>query len=138
MDPRQHEISKDLDSYIKSKRKTSWLSFFAKKQEATETEEQTGEEMVEVQTEQPAIPAEEQPVQSEPKKGLWSRIFGQQEQETGPVVEEAPPVDADLRDVAQCTFSFLRVADPQALAKIKESPEFAKFKDILKRRNIIK
>ncbi len=149
-DVRQKEISRDLDDYIASKRKGGGLfGLFSKGEQMTVSTHPH----VKPYEETPAQPVQEQVTQTveeqdtmeettEQKKGWFSRWFSdenaQQQSVQETVVEAAPVADDDLKEVARISLSFLKMADPEALAQIKASPDFDKFKEILRRRNIIK
>ena len=145
MEERQKEITRDLDSYISAKRKGSGLfGLFGKKSDDGEVAmhpyvKPYDDEPVATVTETKPV---ETPVDDAPqaeKKGFFSRWFGSEEpQEIQEPVADAPADDADLREVARIALGFLRQTDQAALAKIKSSPDFEKFKEILRRRHIIK
>ena len=163
---RQKEISRDIDSYISSKRKRNGLfGWFGKNEpvgeaqlethphvqpydDATPAEEvaqqETPAEVESPDTQEPDVSEEDMADadDAQPKKGWFSRWFGSDEVEGEPALEEgaeaSDPVDEDLREVARISLSFLRMTNPEALTAIKASPDFEKFKEILKRRQVIK
>ena len=150
-DVRQKEISRDLDDYISSKRKGGGLfGLFSKGEQMTvtthphvKTYEETPavqESVAESVVAQDAA-GEATQESTEQKKGWFSRWFSdenaEQPAQEAPL-ETAPAADDDLKEIARISLSFLKMADPAALAQIKASPDFDKFKEILRRRNIIK
>jgi hypothetical protein len=146
-DVRQKEISRDIDSYISSKRKGSGLfGMFSKKEDEVvmthphvKPYDDTPVDTAPIAEEMP-VQADEMPVEEKgDKKGWFSRFFKDEDQPVQEMVaEQVPSDDADLREVARITLGFMRMTDAAALAQIKSSPDFDKFKEILRRRNIIK
>jgi hypothetical protein len=140
-DSRHKEIGKDLDHYISQRKGGSLFNWFSKKDAAAQepAAEPAAETPVEAAAEQvgDVAPAAEA-AEAAPKQGFFSRWFGGGEPE--PVEEQPaePAVDQDLHDVAQFTLAFIKMADDEARSRIRSSPDFEKFKEILKRRQIIK
>jgi hypothetical protein len=153
-DVRQKEISRDLDSYISSKRKGSGLfGMFSKREDevvSTHPGVKPYDDAPAAETVVEAAPPESAPVEAQEmtnedapvaeKKGWFSKFFSSDDPEQGQeTMVSAPPADdADLREVARISLAFMRMTDPAALAQIKASQDFEKFKEILRRRNIIK
>lgn len=147
-DSRHKEIGKDIDHYISHRKGGGLFGWLSKKegaasQEAVPAEAQASDMPVEqapAQAQEAAGEYDEQSsAEAEPKKGFWNRWFGAEEQ--APIEAEqpaAPVVDEDLRNVARCSLRFIKMADADAQSRIKTSEEFAQFKEILQRRQVIK
>lgn len=151
-DARQKEITRDLDAYISTKRKGGGLFGLFTRQESDtvgpreeplaqtplqEEQDVVAEEETVMEHEEPAEPVPA-PADSPNKKRWFSRFFNEQEQQQAAPVIAAPSADEDLREVARISLSFLRQADAEALARIKSSPDFERFKEILRKHNVIK
>ena len=143
-DVRQKEITKDLDRYISSKRKGGLFGMFGKSESDDEVamhpyvKTYDDEPAAVTPSPEPVAAAAAEEETPQPKKGFLSRWFGEAEPEVEAAPVQAPAEDADLREVARIALAFLRQTDADALARIKSSPDFEKFKEILRRRNIIK
>jgi len=142
---RQREISRELDDYIASKRKGGWFGMFSKSEMRDDAHNDTDTPMpeaapvtlVDEQASSTVDGADEPATQ---KRGWFSRMFGGGEDvaAASEVDSDVSVHDDDLREIARITLAFLRMTDDAALTRIKSSSDFEKFKDILRRRQIIK
>ena len=125
----RRELDSDLDSYLSKRRKSIQL-------------------MAEEVRMSPEIEIEE-----EPKRSWLSRWLGWGDDEVVEEVREEKPdfdevsvrsmVDSeqlktDLKEVARISLAAFKDLPPDRLTGFKASPDFEKFKDILRRNNIIK
>jgi hypothetical protein len=139
-DSRHKEIGKDIDHYISQRKGGGLFGWFGKKEQAAQAPAAgpVPDEMpVAQEVAAEPMPAEEP--SAEPKKGFWSSWFSGKADEE-PVAEQPiePVVDEDLRELARITLGFIKMADTDARSRIKSSEDFEKFKEILKRRQVIK
>lgn len=146
-DSRHKEIGKDIDHYISQRKGGGLFGWFSKKEGAAPQETvPESAQAIDVPAEQAPVQAQdtndypdEVPAEGEPKKGFWSKLFGGAEEPVPVEAEPAEPVvDEDMRQVAKCALRFIKMADTDAQSRIKTSDEFAQFKEILQRRQIIK
>ena len=140
-DSRNKEIGKDLDHYISARKGSGLFGWFSKKNAPAEAASEATTEAPVEEMPGPAasVNAEPEPAsEAAPKKGFFSKWFGKEEQAPAEELVQEPEVDEDLREVARITLSFIKMADTDARARMKSSPDFEKFKEILKRRQVIK
>jgi hypothetical protein len=140
-DSRHKEIGKDLDHYISQRKGGTLFSWFSKKDAAAQepiaetSPAAAPDEVVSAQTSE-AMPGET--TEAAPKKGFFTKWFHGAEPEPVEQQPAEPAVDEDLREVARITLGFIKMADDEARSRIRSSPDFEKFKEILKRRQVIK
>lgn len=166
MDFRRSELNRDIGNYISSRRKNKFKigTFFksAQKKDDAElhpevrpyshkepmtSEQELVEPMIETDADEiteEEFDAAQEEIQAElnehKKVGFFQRMFGnkkeEQEAEELDAFESEP--DPDLKEISKITLDVLKKLDGDDLREFKESEDFARFKDILKRNNLIK
>lgn len=72
-----------------------------------------------------------------PKMDL-TRLFGRKKEEDYEVVETAPALDEDVKEVLKITFKWLKAMDSELIEEIKGSEDFEKYKKLLDKYGLIK
>jgi len=148
---RKTELNRDLSSYIASKRKSSFSlkGIFTGSQQSENTASmhpevkpyESKEEEKEVPSMDDEAVEELEEEYAEESKGFFSKLKGLFKPEKEPedseedVEELANP---ELKELARITLTVLKKLPGQELREFKNSEDFAKFKDILARNNLIK
>jgi len=114
--PKPHEFEDEMDK-------------IEKKEEELHEEEQTAE-----------VIKEEKELGKRKSKTIWGfigRFRGKEEvDESGR--EETASLQEDMKSIAKITTNVMKKLAPEELSTLKRSAEFEQFKEILKRRNLIK
>ncbi|MEK6849865.1 MAG: hypothetical protein AABY01_04845 [Nanoarchaeota archaeon] len=137
MDERRKQLKKDMESYISTRRKSDWSftkPFHPTIQEYKPKQEESAVENTEV-TE---------------KKGWFSKvsskIFGEAADEA---TEDVPAAQVhsqisssethtDLKELARISLGVMKQMPGEQIHEFKQSPDYDKFKTILKKHNLIK
>jgi len=81
----------------------------------------------------------EKPVASRKQKKVGiMKWFGSKEEDDYEVVEAAPVLDEDVKEVLKITFKWLKQMDPELIEEIKASEDFEKYKKLLDKYGLIK
>lgn len=131
---RKKELAKDLDMYLSQRRQ----------QDAPVVASQP--KPYDTQPEETSVDVVEDDLEYAPKKSWFSnvmeRLFGPEEEAT---LHEEPEEDVpegdprqDLREVASIALLVIKQLPNKTLEEFKESRDFVKFKEILRRHKIIK
>ncbi len=148
----QEEKSMETDFEEGSKKKTLWG--WLKGKAASSNEEQADDSEKEVVIEeatgkQHAPTPEDYEIEDDyedesSKEGLFSRIFGKVFAKTGAEEELEDANDEisediqDIKEIAEISTKVMKMLDPEKLKEFKHSPDFEKFKEILKKRQLIR
>ncbi len=147
------EFDSEMDNYLAERRKEPLLSTILnhKKESESKLSESSvvtsSQDNCSVQhTSEPGFasagPAAVQEA-TEPKQGFWSSFWkGVSAKDPEPSITEAPAQPAELmqdfKSVAKISLTVMKQLPEKELLQLKASPEFIKFKEILKKHSIIK
>ncbi|HSU72605.1 MAG TPA: hypothetical protein VLJ21_02035 [Candidatus Binatia bacterium] len=138
-DDRRKQLRRDMDSYLSQRKKGGW-SLFKKSEPALHpTVQPYKKEEPKVEQLQPM----EQEYESQSKKGWFSgfmnKLFGEETQEM-PVEESMPVSDtsADLKELARIALQVMKQMPGDQIRDFKETPDYEKFKNILRKHKLIK
>ncbi|MBI4151106.1 hypothetical protein HY492_03195 [Candidatus Woesearchaeota archaeon] len=138
MDERRRQLRRDMDSYLSQRRKSDW-SFFKPALHPTVHPYKNSKE---------AEPMASEVIDEQPKKGWISgmvdKLFGAEDVPED-VSEEAvqsqvssTDATADLKEVARISLAVMKRMDGDAIHEFKQTPDYDKFKEILRKHQLIK
>lgn len=139
---RREELADDLSSYIASRKrkKLNFKKLFAFSAEVKPYKEEKLEMAVKSIEDSEAAAKLEKEYEAE-KAGWFGSLLASIGLKKKELPKEEPaeePALEDLREIAKISMIVMRNLPSPVLAEFKDTPEFAKFKEILKRHNLIK
>jgi hypothetical protein len=142
-DDRRKQIRREMDSYLSQRKKTgSWSLFKKEPQPALHpaVHPYKKEETVEPKLEHPM----EQEYESQSKKGWFSgfmsKLFGEDVEEAPAETSQVMNDDTltDLKEIARISLAAMKQMPGDAIREFKETPDYDKFKMILRKHKLIK
>jgi len=135
----KEEFDSEMEDYLAERRKEPLLSVILKKKTMSKAsladEKETHER---AHADAPVV--EDVPAQDSWLSRLWSGVFGKHDEQSQETTESLPESELmeDFKAVSKITLSVMKQLPEEQLAALKQSQEFAHFKDILKKHNLIK
>jgi len=84
----------------------------------------------------------------EPREGWWTRFKKSLGKPAEPEMQEVPeqdlqmpttnPTEEDMKEVARIALTVLRKMPPELVKEFKSTPDYEKFKELLRKHNMIK
>ncbi len=134
MDERRRQLRRDMDSYLSQRRKSDW-SFFKPTLHPTVRPYKNKE----------ADTVVSEMIDEQPKKGWFSgmvdKLFGAEEapEDVSEVQSQVSSTDAtDLKEIARISIIVMKQLPGDAIHDFKQTPDYDKFKDILRKHQLIK
>jgi len=141
------ELEEEFEEGAKKKTFWQWLKgIFAAEEEVDIPEEEYVEEIIEEEAEDEEAPEEieEEYVEEVQKKGFFARLFGsifpktREEEEFEEVSDELAEDIQDMKTIAEIATKAMKMLPPDKMKEFKETEDFKTFKEILKKRELIK
>ncbi len=140
---RRDHFHRDLDDYLAHRRKLDKKNDDCSAVPVAKKVELPKQEEVE-------MPPEVDTEEVTPRKSWFAWLFGSDEEEV--VEEQAKPLDevavrnaieteqlrSDIKEVAKFALATFKELPPDKLGKLKSSPDFERFKDVLRKNSVIK
>ncbi|MBI4451255.1 hypothetical protein HY642_04740 [Candidatus Woesearchaeota archaeon] len=136
MESRKQLVNEELERYIASRKKrTPWTGVFASREKKMEPtvqpykEEQVSEE------------------EYEQGKGFFAKmaekLFGEKPAAEPAQIEVQPEIDAgeilsDMKELSRISLSIIKQLPPEQVQELKQTQDFERFKEILRKHKIIK
>jgi hypothetical protein len=141
-DSRREEMADDLSSYIatRKRKKMSFRKLFSLSAEVRPYKEEKLEVAIKSVEDSSAAAKLEKEYEAE-KAGWFGGLLASIGLKKKELPKEEPvedPMEEDMKELAKISMMVIRNLPSPVLAEFKDTSEFAKFKEILKRHNLIK
>ena len=136
MDERAKQLHRDMNSYLSQRKKDSW----SEKKEKPILHPIVHPYKKEEPMEQAKSPMEQEYEKKGWFSGFMSKLFGEEAQPADEAAPAAPANDAvaDLKEVARISLQVMKKMPADLVREFKESPDYEKFKAILRKHNLAK